>query len=1370
MAFPALFPTGAADLNLERPHRLTPVQYFKFLLEFKDGRFANDPRFRFFAFNTVMRHEALRAGSIYVRRNEDLHGKTVRDLREMARQRPGLARDIMFYGTKLHGTRQYWGARLSELLDMINQLGVPTIFMTLSAADLHWPDLFRLMLEQYNANLTDGERILLEELTEEQRRNFIADQPYVPSVFFMKRAEYFMGKILKLMYPVKDFWWRFEWQFRGSPHIHSLLWLSDAPDVTRLKEMTPEEFATVVDYFHNIVSAWNVGLGLPPAQVHPCRKRFKDVAPEDRVRHLGELLNRVQRHLRCTEAYCLRRSKGPGQPLECRFKFPFQLADRTEIIFDEKGEPQFIPARNDSLLNNLIERVISAWIGNMDGKPVLSKQLCANYLAKYSAKPEKKSKSMQELFEDALRDLNDDDSARKAIQRRCVQSISERDFSSQEIIHLATSQKLMHSSRNFVRVNFFDPTWVAPAPERTSDIQEDNADDPDVVQGDPEHGSSSVQADEAHGSLLERYPKRPAHLNEVSLWTFARDYKYDTSKKRYTKLTKFNVVCVNPRLRLTPCAARNEGYYRQQVLLHVPWRTEEGALSGHGTWRQAFTANNVVPQGEEHLPDPENNDLDDMDVTQGENLDEWMTVARHLPNQNVERVELGTREMDLAHDWASEGHRYGNLDVLRTFLQAAKAEFVVERTTSTGPAVLLSAEQQVVMDILSLQIEEIVKPRGSTPPRLVIVQGKAGCGKSTVIKAMTSTLDARLGRDSYRLMAFTAVAALGINGETLHSGLQLPIRPRDFAPLTGERAKAFQDDMENVRFLFIDEYSMVSLSLLGMVERRCSEAHPYSKELFGNMHIYLIGDLAQLPPVCSKAIYSVPKDGSSEMDLRGHYTFAQFKHAVVLSQSKRQTDTSLCSVLDEIGRGCCSVESYKLLQQRFSSVVPPPEQRQFRDAMHIFSTNSDARAYNIKRLVELNCPVARIPAVHNNDTAKKAGPDEAGGLESFIYLSVGALVMLRANLWTKAGLVNGALGTVAAIVYADGQSPPNQLPFAVLVRFQRYTGPVIPVDGSFPTLPLTRTFKVKEVACSREQVPLRLAWGSTVHSAQGLTLDRVVVNVGKREFQSGLSYVAMTRGKTWDTLLIDPPFVRARLSTLHTAPSLKRRLTAIQKIVNMAHRTKAQLGYPTEPPLPRPGTSPSEPPGPPPAPSPSPPPASPAPLPLDEDVVDVGGVMARVAVVPGNGHCLFVSLFHQLNGTMPSEQQVTNLRWRVVTHIRQRLAGPLREEWEQLLVGTLLDVSDRFPEMENGIALSLETRIDRYLNALKNSEWGAMETVRAVSEMENASITVFREAGVANVFHQGDQRHLAVVFRLRPIQEGEGANLWNHYDSFLDFV
>lgn len=44
------------------------------------------------------------------------------------------------------GTRPYWRYRLSELLDMESQLGLPTLFVTLSAADLHWPDLIKLMV------------------------------------------------------------------------------------------------------------------------------------------------------------------------------------------------------------------------------------------------------------------------------------------------------------------------------------------------------------------------------------------------------------------------------------------------------------------------------------------------------------------------------------------------------------------------------------------------------------------------------------------------------------------------------------------------------------------------------------------------------------------------------------------------------------------------------------------------------------------------------------------------------------------------------------------------------------------------------------------------------------------------------------------------------------------------------------------------------------------------------------------------------------------------------------------------------------------------------------------------------------------------
>ncbi|KAK3922162.1 ATP-dependent DNA helicase RRM3 [Frankliniella fusca] len=803
--------------------------------------------------------------------------------------------------------------------------------------------------------------------------------------------------------------------------------------------------------------------------------------------------------------------------------------------------------------------------------------------------------------------------------------------------------------------------------------------------------------------------------------------------------------------------------------------------------------NGVVPQGEDAMPPAGEDEDDDAADGSDEEVEEWMTVARHLPNQGVDRVELGRREMDLVHYWAVEGQLYGDPAVFNTFLTTCKAQHQAERVASEAPEVQLTAEQEAVMKILMLQVNSVLQPGSAPPPRLIIVQGKAGCGKSTVIRAMTSELSKRLGSTSFRLLAYTAVAALNINGETLHSGLQF--LPGDFSPLVGERAKAFQDDMESVRFLIVDEYSMVSLALLAMIEQRCSQAHPYSTERFGGMFVYLIGDLSQLPPIASTPLYGVPTRGASEMVLRGRQAFSEFRHAVVLTQSKRQADTSLQKVLDEVGRGHCSPQSYELLQRRFSSVVSPSEQRLFRDALHIFSTRKPARMYNLDRLADLGRPVARILAVHNNNTAKEATADDAGGLDAVLHLS------------TRAGLVNGALGTVRAIVYADehrtagasqtlhvnatAQAPTSHcrdaLPLAVLVQFDRYNGPSI--HGAFPVVPLTRSWKVKQLACTREQIPLRLAWGTTVHSAQGLTCDWVVVNIGKREFQPGITYVALSRCKAWSRMLIDPPFIRSRLSFLHSAPSLIRKVAAIAKIEALAKRTRAELfGRPQSRLAPQPSSSTSATPvpGKPDVPEEHTPPAAP-PLPLPPaqttyqpprtEIVIVGGGHANVVVMPGDGHCLFAALVHQLYGTLPNspdfDEKVRVLRQRVANHIRQQLQSTDREHWTFVLKNILQDNNDRYPEFEviegQLHKVRLESRIERYLEALSSTgEWGAGETLRAVSEMENVNITVHNEAGgEALVFGQTGHRELAVVFRLRPVEESDDHVLWNHYDSFL---
>ena len=79
-----------------------------------------------------------------------------------------------------------------------------------------------------------------------------------------------------------------------------------------------------------------------------------------------------------------------------------------------------------------------------------------------------------------------------------------------------------------------------------------------------------------------------------------------------------------------------------------------------------------------------------------------------------------------------------------------------------------------------------------------------------------------------------------------------------------------------------------------------------------------------------------------------------------------------------------------------------------------------------------------------------------------------------------------------------------------MVRFDSYFGPTFP-NGTVPITPLRRTWSSSGGQCSRLQLPLKLAWAVTIHKSQGLTLDKVVVDIGKREFSTGLTFVACSR-------------------------------------------------------------------------------------------------------------------------------------------------------------------------------------------------------------------------------------------------------------------
>ena len=207
----------------------------------------------------------------------------------------------------------------------------------------------------------------------------------------------------------------------------------------------------------------------------------------------------------------------------------------------------------------------------------------------------------------------------------------------------------------------------------------------------------------------------------------------------------------------------------------------------------------------------------------------------------------------------------------------------------------------------------------------------------------------------------------------------------------------------------------------------------------------------------------------------------------------------------------------------------------FKSALHLYPTVAAVLEHNIHKLNENGQPIAKIKALHSGPNAAKATSDDAGGLDLVLLIAQGARVMLTANLWVAAGLVNGTMGTIVDICYLNG-SPPD-LPVAVMIKFDKYCGPYLS-NHTVPICPIRHIWYAHGAQCSRTQLPFKLAWAVTIHKAQGLTLDQVVINVGKKEFSLGLTFVACSRVRKLTDLIFDPPFPFERLSNLANSQRL----------------------------------------------------------------------------------------------------------------------------------------------------------------------------------------------------------------------------------------
>ena len=249
MSNPDKFPFGTGGFNTERPVTLTYRKYYNQRILNVDERFCELD----YSFVT----EYIVATKIF----DDMHN----DIWQQKPYESGItasqAKDPKFLAEYVRKDKHIVYEKCQkghlliisvhfELLSMIRQLGTPTWFCTVLAADLKRPDMIRVIARQFGTFYKTDEKI--EHLSFEERCSWIKRNPVAAARHFHYRLNCLFTDFLKSdAWPLgefQDFAIRIEFQLRGSPHAHCVLWVKDS------RKFGIDEDSKVCDFIDQYVS------------------------------------------------------------------------------------------------------------------------------------------------------------------------------------------------------------------------------------------------------------------------------------------------------------------------------------------------------------------------------------------------------------------------------------------------------------------------------------------------------------------------------------------------------------------------------------------------------------------------------------------------------------------------------------------------------------------------------------------------------------------------------------------------------------------------------------------------------------------------------------------------------------------------------------------------------------------------------------------------------------------------------------------------------------------------------------------------------------------------------------------------------------
>lgn len=406
------------------------------------------------------------------------------------------------------------------------------------------------------------------------------------------------------------------------------------------------------------------------------------------------------------------------------------------------------------------------------------------------------------------------------------------------------------------------------------------------------------------------------------------------------------------------------------------------------------------------------------------------------------------------------------------------------------------------------------------------LQGPGGTGKTFVYKALYHHFSGKGKR--VMCVASTGIAALLLpNGRTSHSLFRIPIQLNETSVSSISKSSAVAAELKKVDLIIWDEVPMQHKYCFEVVHRLMVDLRSTSEDtLFGGVPFILGGDFAQILPV-------VPNGSRTDIvsaSLQRSFIWARLKRLYLRTNMRVRNTTN---PQDQAFVQWISSLSYT--PELNGPIKPPPYLSQAPDILdliqkiypaeillrspadrHVFRGRVILSTLN-QAVVELNHIVLRrFPGqLRTYNSVDSTDLEEGEGVEqlpvehlqsidlpslppSKLALKVGVPVMLLRNLCPKEGLCNGTRMVVTNL------------------RNHCIEGRLLggDFDGQLRTIPrikLSSGEKDLTFTLTRKQFPVRVCFAMTINKSQGQSFEKVAVDLRTPVFCHGQFYVAVSR-------------------------------------------------------------------------------------------------------------------------------------------------------------------------------------------------------------------------------------------------------------------